>query len=87
MPQKGEEQRSRDPHRDSTPVFRQAALLFRKVQVVPEPLPPEHLIDREAGVAVRQRQEEVPAGKGEKEDDGAGDPRSHHALARESLAR
>ncbi len=56
------------------------------MQVVAEPLPPQNLLDAKAWVAVRERQEKVPAGADEGEDDNGGDPRANQALASEALA-
>ncbi len=71
---------------DSPPVYPHRLRLFREVQVVAEPLPPDDLLDREARVAVRQRQEEVPARGHQDKDDKGGDPRGQHALAGKALA-
>lgn len=51
------------------------------MEVVTEPLASQHLVNAEAGVAVREGQEEVPAGGGYHENDTTGDPRRDHALA------
>lgn len=64
-----------------------AIALFRKMQIIAQPLPPKHLLHGETRVPVRQRQEEVPAGRGRDEHDNGRKPETHEALPGEALAR
>lgn len=57
------------------------------MEVISEPLALLDLLDGKAGISVRQRQEEVPAGHDNREDDATGNPSGHHALVSEPLAR
>lgn len=60
--------------------------LFGEVQVVAEPLATNDLLDGEARVTVCQRQEEVPAGNGNSQNNTTGDPGGEKALASKTLA-
>lgn len=60
--------------------------LLRKVQIVAQPLPPQDLVNAEAGVAVCQWQEECPSKSDKCQDNHAGNPGRDHARTGESLA-
>lgn len=60
--------------------------LFGKVQIVAEPLSSNNLFDRQTGITICQWEEEPPAGKDNSQNHTTGNPSSHHALARKSLA-
>jgi len=59
--------------------------LLGEMQVVAQPLPGVDLVDRQARLAVGQRQEEVPAVQHDGHDNSGCRPRRDHALAPETF--
>lgn len=60
--------------------------LFSKVQVIAKPLPPDDLRHAQTRIAVRQREEEIPAPRNGGQDHHGSNPGRLHALAGEPLA-
>lgn len=59
--------------------------LFSKVKIIANHLPQPDLLDGQAGISVRQRQEKVPSSQGKGKKNASSDPEPDHALASESL--